>query len=229
MRLVAVEDESRCADRMKIQYSGRALRVRAIPLLPIPMPPSSSSFWLKSAVLGLWMLGAAAQADDAAEVRGLIAKGNLPAALQRAEKATTARPDDAQAAFLYGVVLMDLQRDAEALAVFTQLSQRYPELPDPYNNIALLLARTGQLEAARQALESALRNDPGHRVARANLGQVHLMLAVQAWEAAATGAAADPALQRKLAAARALLAAPVASSVASSVASPVASPVAGAR
>lgn len=164
-----------------------------------------------AALVGLALASTAikpAWADDEAEVRGLIAKGELAAALQRTEKAAAARPDDAQAGFLHGVVLMDLLRDGEALAVFIRLTQRYPELPDPFNNIALLHARSGQLELARQALESALRNDPGHRTARANLGQVHLMLAVQAWETAAAGAPQDPALQRKLAAARALLAAP---------------------
>ncbi len=116
------------------------------------------------------------------------------------------KPGDPQLRFLHGVVLMDLQRDDEALAVFTQLTQEYPELPDPYNNIALLQARAGRPDLARQALETALRNDPGHRTARANLGQVHLMLAVQAWEqAAATGPLEAP-MQRLLEGARALLA-----------------------
>ena len=74
-----------------------------------------------------------------------------------------------------------------------------------FNNIALLQVRAGRLELARQALESALRNDPGHRAARANLGEVHLMLAVQAWQQAASGALLDAQLQRKLDVARALV------------------------
>jgi Tfp pilus assembly protein PilF len=103
------------------------------------------------------------------------------------------------------VALMDLGRDAQALALFTRLSQDYPELPDPLNNIALLQARQGQLEAALLSLQSALRNDPTHRTARANLGQIHLMLAVQAWsQLAATGPLEAP-LQRRLEGARALL------------------------
>jgi Tfp pilus assembly protein PilF len=105
-------------------------------------------------------------------------------------------------------VLMDMGRDADALALFTAMAQQYPELPDPYNNIALLHARAGRLEQARQALDVALRNDPTHRTARANLGQVHLMLAVQAWEQAASAGTLDAALLRKLEAARALLADP---------------------
>ena len=157
------------------------------------------------ACMALTLLAGAARADAAAEVRELVGKGDLAGALQRAEKAVAANPRDAQLRFTQGVVLMDLQRDAEALALFTELAQEYPELPDPYNNIALLQARAGKLELARQSLEAALRNDPGHRTARVNLGQVHLMLAVQAWEQAAASGPVDTALQRKLLAARALL------------------------
>jgi Flp pilus assembly protein TadD len=147
-----------------------------------------------------------AHADEAAEVRALVTRGELVQALQRVQRAVQDKPQDAQLRFLHGVVLMDLLRDDEALALFTQMSQEYPELPDPYNNIALLQARAGQLEPARQALETALRNDPGHRRARINLGQVHLLLAVQAWDAAAATGALDLPLQRKLEAVRALAA-----------------------
>jgi Flp pilus assembly protein TadD len=149
-----------------------------------------------------------ARADDAADVRALVGRGDLVGALQRAEKAAAAKPRDAHARFLLGVVLMDMQRDAQAVAVFSALAQEYPELPDPHNNMALLHARAGRLEPARQSLETALRNDPGHRAARANLGHVHLMLAVQAWEMAASSGPIDTALQRKLDAARALLLVP---------------------
>ena len=153
------------------------------------------------------MAGGAAFADEAAEVRALLTRGELEAALQRAERAAAAKPLDAQLQFLHGVVLMDLQRDGPALEVFTRMSQDYPELPDPFNNIALLHARAGEFELARQALESALRNDPGHRLARANLGRVHLVLAVQAWEQLSAQGPLDVALQRQLEGARALLAA----------------------
>jgi Flp pilus assembly protein TadD len=150
----------------------------------------------------------AAMADESTEIRALIAQGDLATALVRSDKAVAANPRDAQARFLNGVVLMDLRRDDDALERFTRLAQEYPELPDPYNNMALLHARAGRLELARQALEVALRNDPGHPAARANLGQVYLMLAVRAWELAAAAAPMDQPLQRKLLSARALLAAP---------------------
>lgn len=142
------------------------------------------------------------------EVRALLARGDLPAALVGAEAGVASRPGDAQSRFVLGVVLMDMGRDAQALAVFNELSQTYPELPDPMNNIALLQARAGQLESARQSLEVALRNDPAHRAARINLGQVHLMLAAQAWTQAAAATPGDSALLQRLQSVRALLAPP---------------------
>ena len=149
---------------------------------------------------------AIARADILTDVQNLAAKGDLAGALRATEAAAAADPRNTQARFLRAVVLMDLQRNAEALAAFTLLSQEFPELPEPYNNLALLQVRAGRLELARQALETALRNDPGHRTARANLGEVHLMLAVQAWEQAATVGPLDARLMRRLDAARALVA-----------------------
>ena len=151
------------------------------------------------------MLARPAWADMAADVQALLVKGDLGAALQRVELALSNQPREAQNRFMHAVVLMEMRRDDEAFKSFTRLSQEYPELPEPFNNIALLHARAGQFELARQALEAALRNDPGHRAARANLGEVHLVLAVQAWDAAAGQGPLDARLARKLELARALV------------------------
>ncbi len=147
-----------------------------------------------------------ARAGLADEVASLLAAGRMADALQRTEQALLVTPRDAQARFIRAVVLMDLGRDAEALETFTRLSQEFPELPEPLNNIGLLHARAGRLDAARAALESALRNEPGHRAARANLAEVHLMLAVAAWEQLGQAAPLDARLARRLEAVRALLA-----------------------
>ncbi len=153
----------------------------------------------------LLLCTATARADWVLDLQNLLAKGDTSAALALADTALARTPKAAQARFMRGVVLMDMQRNNDALLVFTQLTQEYPELPEPLNNIALLQVRAGQLEQARQALETALRNDPSHRVARLNLGEVHLMLAVQAWERAATIAPLDARMALRLDSARALV------------------------
>lgn len=169
--------------------------------MPLRRPARHRVFLL--ALLSMVSLCHAGPVDD---LRALMARGDLPAALAAADKAVQAQPQDAGLRFLRGVVLMDLRRDEEAALQFTTLTHEYPELPDPYNNLALLHARAGRLEPARQALQSALLNDPRHRAARVNLGQVHLLLAAQAWEQAAATQPSDLALQRKLQALRTLLA-----------------------
>jgi Flp pilus assembly protein TadD len=128
------------------------------------------------------VFSATARADIGTEIQALLSAGQPQQALLRAQAATAANPRDPQARFMLGLVSMALGKDAEAMAIFKQLTQLYPELPDPLNNIALLHVRANALPLALEALESALRNDPSHKLARANLAEVHLMLAVQVWE-----------------------------------------------
>lgn len=171
------------------------------------MPDARRLRWARLLAVCMAALTLPAHADEAGEIRELLARGDAAAALPRAEKARAASPRDAQLRFLLGVALMDLRRDAQALDHFVAMTQDYPDLPDPLNNVALLQARAGRLSLARDALEAALRVDPSHRLARSNLGHVHLMLAAQAWEQAATLGPLEPAVQRRLEAVRALLAA----------------------
>ena len=179
----------------------------------MPHPPSAFSMtahWRLAFTALMCMCCAVmpgiARADDIADVRALIARGDLPAALARVEQAVATRPRDVQLRFLQAVVLMESRRDDAALALFMQLSQEFPELPDPHNNIALLHARGGRLEAALAEIQEALRTEPGHRTARANLGQLYLLLAVKAWEDLALSGPIEPALKTRLDGARALVA-----------------------
>lgn len=143
------------------------------------------------------------RADELQDIDRLYRAGEVQQALQKADAAIAAQPRAAQIRFLKGVMLTELQRNAQAIEVFTALTQDFPELPDPYNNLAVLYAAEGQLQNALTALQTALRNDPAHRAARENLGDVHLALAVQAWTAAQAGTKGDDAgLKRKLQLAR---------------------------
>lgn len=142
-------------------------------------------------------------ADDLQDIDKLYRGGEVQQALHKADAAIAAQPRAAQIRFLKGVMLSDLKRNAEAIEVFTALTQDFPELPDPYNNLAVLYAAEGQLQNALTALQAALRNDPKHRAARENLGDVYLALAKQAWTAAQAVAKGDDAgLKRKLQLAR---------------------------
>jgi Flp pilus assembly protein TadD len=152
-------------------------------------------------------LGAvAATPDRSDEIRALLARGEAAQALVAIDAALAEHPRDAALIFLRGVALMDSGREADALGHFERMTQEYPTLADPWNNIALLHARANRLELARRALDTALRNDPQHRTARANLGWVHLMLAAEAWQTLADSGPIDRAMQQRLETVRALLA-----------------------
>jgi tetratricopeptide (TPR) repeat protein len=172
-----------------------------------PFPTPSRLAIPVRALLVVLMLcaGVPSRADELADVQRLVAAGEAERALQVARAAKAPRAPALQ--FAEGVILMDLKRDVEAAAVFDALAQRHPELPEPHNNLALLHARAGRLDAARAALETALRNEPSNQLARMNLGEIHLRLAIQAWERAALGRPDDAALKRRLEQARELAAA----------------------
>lgn len=145
----------------------------------------------------------ASRAQTVEDVEKLHKAAQTEQAVQLADAIIAQRPRDAQVRFLKGVMLSELARNGEAKAVFLALTEDFPELPDPYNNLAVILAAEGAWPQAMEALQQALRNDPRHLTARENLGDVYLSLAVQAWTDAQDARRGDnPALQRKLRLAR---------------------------
>jgi Flp pilus assembly protein TadD len=116
------------------------------------------------------------------------------------------RPREPQARFLKGVVQTELGQDAAAIATFSALSEDYPELPEPYNNLAVLYAQKGEYEGARIALESAVKAAPDWAVAHENLGDIYVRLGAAQYATAAKLDRANKAAAGKLALARELVA-----------------------
>ena len=85
------------------------------------------------------------------------------------------------AAAAEGVIQQQRGQAEEALATFTQLTQDYPELPEPYNNLAVIHAAQNQYDKARIALEMAVRTNPNYATAHENLGDVYARLAAQSY------------------------------------------------
>jgi len=132
------------------------------------------------------------------EVRKLLAGGQVKQALARADQQLAKNPRDAQMRFVRGVILTDLKDTDAARAVFQQLTEDFPELPEPYNNLAVLHAANGQLDRARTALELALVARPDYATAHENLGDVYLQMAADAYQRAAKLQPNDRALAGKL-------------------------------
>jgi Flp pilus assembly protein TadD len=151
------------------------------------------------AVVCCGALAGAALADDASDINRMFRAGQSKEAFARLDKLLTARPKDAQLRFLKGVMLADSQRRAEAANTFLQLTIDYPELPEPYNNLAVIHAAQGDYDKARAALEAALRANPQYGVAHQNLGDVYLQLARLAYTQALQHEPGNPTIAPKLA------------------------------
>lgn len=123
-------------------------------------------------------------ADEATDVGKLIRVGQTTQAMQKVDAALNVRPKDAQMRFLKGLILTEQNKQAEAITVFSKLTDDYPELPEPYNNLAVLYASIGQYDKARAALEMAIRTNPTYGTAHENLGDVYAKLASQAYDKA---------------------------------------------
>jgi Flp pilus assembly protein TadD len=146
------------------------------------------------ATLAAWLLCGAlrlapALADEYRDLYQLYKQGDTAQALERIDAYLANQPRDARVRFLKGVILTDQKRRDQAITVFTELTQDFPELPEPYNNLSVLYAAQGNYERAREVLEMAVRNYPGYATAHENLGDVYAMLASQAYDKAAQ---ADP-------------------------------------
>ena len=154
--------------------------------------------------LGALLASPLAQADDYGDVNQLLRQGKSAQALVRADQYLANKPRDPQMRFLKGMAQSEGGQSADAMATFLQLTQDYPELPEPYNNLAVLYASQGQYDKAREALEMAIRTNPSYATAHENLGDVHVRLAAQAYEKAAQLNAGNTAAAAKLARIRAL-------------------------
>lgn len=159
--------------------------------------PSLQSF-ARPAVLALCLaFSAAALADEVQDINQLYRAGDLDAALTRAERFLAGSPKDARARFLKGLILADQGKSAEAVRVFTALTEDYPELAEPYNNLAVLYAAEGRYEAAKNALEMAIHAHPGYATAHENLGDLYARLAMQAYARALESDAGNRAAHTK--------------------------------
>ncbi|HEY8357528.1 MAG TPA: tetratricopeptide repeat protein [Ramlibacter sp.] len=147
----------------------------------------------------LMAAGGLARADEYSDVNQLLRSGRLPEALAKADQYLAGKPKDPQMRFLKGVIQTESGKAPDAIVTFTRLTEDYPELPEPYNNLAVLYAGQAQFDKARAALEMAIRTNPSYATAHENLGDVYAKLASQAYSRALQLDSGNTAVQPKLA------------------------------
>ena len=125
-----------------------------------------------------------AQTPDLQEINKLLKAGQPQVALDRVNVYLTTKPKDAVARFIRGLAQAELGKTNDAIMTFQALTEDYPELPEPYNNLAVLYSSKGQFEKARVALELAIQTHPSYSTAHENLGDIYAKLASQAYDKA---------------------------------------------
>ncbi len=195
---------------------------------------TSASRTFRLLALAALLHGTAALADDYSDVSQLVRSGKLMEAMVKADQYLATKPRDPQMRFLKGVIQRDSGKTADAIATFTRLTEDFPELPEPYNNLAVLYAAQSQYDKARTALEMAIRTNPSYATAHENLGDVYAKLASQAYNKALQLDASNQAVAPKLALIRELFSPtgaknqrpvmPATTPTAATVAAPVAKP-----
>lgn len=118
-------------------------------------------------------------------------------AQEKIDAALKAKPRDAQWRFLEGVLYAETSQDQKAINAFESLREEFPELAEPYNNLAVLYQRRGEYQRARVALEQAIVNRPGYALAYENLGDLYAKLALQTYTKGLSAKGASPFLSAK--------------------------------
>ena len=124
------------------------------------------------------------QSDPHNDVRKLMRQAKYPQALLLVNKGLATNPRDPQMQFWQGFIFEQLGQPEMAITVYLALTQEYPELPEPHNNLGVLYAAKGDYPKAKASLEAALRANPNYATAHENMGDVLLNMSRQAYERA---------------------------------------------
>lgn len=138
-------------------------------------------------------------ADELKDIAQMAEQGQQAAALDRVNAYLVKNPKDAQAMFMKGVFLVEQGKRDEATKTFVDLTEKYPNLPEPYNNLAVLYADAGQYDKAQKALETAIKTHPSYATAHENLGDIYARRASEAYDKALQLDTSNTRAQSKLA------------------------------
>jgi len=139
---------------------------------------------IKIKLLSIFILSSVLVTSVAAgneEIQSMIQQGSFKKALVLAEEQLAKNPDEIQTLFLKGLILARMDRLKESAAVFVRLTEEHPELPEPYNNLAVIYAASGEYDKAEEALRQAINTHPSYATAHENLGDIYAKMASQAY------------------------------------------------
>ena len=141
----------------------------------------------------------AGSAEDLKDAAKLYQQNKFDAAMTKVNGVLVQTPKDAQGRFLKGLIFTEQKKITDAIQMFTSLTEDYPELPEPYNNLAVLYAGQGNYDKAKAALELAIHTHPTYGTAYENLGDIYAQLARRSYDKALQLDKSNATAQSKLA------------------------------
>ncbi|MDI9331274.1 MAG: tetratricopeptide repeat protein [Alphaproteobacteria bacterium] len=168
-------------------------------------PKSPRDILLRVGPERLWPFGLAAfcglsmaQEVRHADIERELRQARFEQVFTLSDRALADRPRDPQVRFWRALAQDKLGRTEQALTEYQALVQDHPELPEPHNNLGVLLLRRGDLDAAHAAFQQALRMDAGYAEAMENLGDVLVLQARRLYQQSAQSGPPRPALRDKI-------------------------------
>lgn len=121
-------------------------------------------------------------------IEKLVKAKKYPDAIDQINQQLQKTPGNVQLRYVKARMQIEMRQWDAAKKTLIEITQQFPELPEPYNNLAALAANQGNWIEARDYLELALKLRPSYTVASANLGEVYIRLGAQAYDNAAKDA-----------------------------------------
>ncbi len=123
-------------------------------------------------------------ADETDEIYALIEQDRLSDAMRQTETLLRDAPEDPALLFARAVIAEKNGSNREAVEIYKGLTLSHPEMLEPFNNLAIHYARTGDYKAAITTLEQAMQSNPSIATAYRNLTAIYAQLASVAYRKA---------------------------------------------
>lgn len=133
------------------------------------------------------LAGVANTTDDAhtlAQLQKALDNDHYKTAEQQSSAYLEAHPGNRDARFIHAAALAGQKENKAAIKAFSALHADFPSRVEPANDLAVLYAREGHYDKARQWLEKAMATQPAYATAHQNLGDVYTALADTAYSKA---------------------------------------------
>ncbi len=118
------------------------------------------------------------------QAQTLLEQSKLQESLDMINEVLSEDAGNIEARFMKGLILTRYDRLPDAEVVFDQLTRDHPDLPEPYNNLAVVYAAQGKFDEARDALTRAINTHPSYATAHENLGDIYAKMASRAYNQA---------------------------------------------